>query len=48
MGKEYDLEQRTEQFARESRAFLKKLPKTICNEEDGRQLVKASGSVGAN
>ena len=27
---------------------MKKLPKTIANIEDGKQLVKASGSVGAN
>ena len=30
------------------RAFVKKLVKTIANIEDGKQLVKASGSVGAN
>lgn len=46
--RQYDLEERTELFARKVRAFVKKLPKTIANIEDGRQLVKASGSVGAN
>jgi four helix bundle protein len=30
------------------RAFIKKLPKTIENIEDGKQLIKASGSVDAN
>ena len=30
------------------RAFLKTLPKTDANREDGRQLIRASGSVGAN
>jgi four helix bundle protein len=30
------------------RAFVRTLKRTICNIEDGRQLVKASGSVGAN
>jgi four helix bundle protein len=30
------------------RAFVKKLKKSLSNLEDGRQLVKASGSVGAN
>jgi four helix bundle protein len=30
------------------RAFVKKLPKTIANIEDIKQLVKAFGSVGAN
>jgi four helix bundle protein len=28
--------------------FVKKLPKTTANIEDSRQLVNASGSVGAN
>jgi four helix bundle protein len=28
--------------------FVKKLPKTIPNIEHGRQLIRASGSVGAN
>jgi len=46
--KRYDLEDRTFEFARRVRAFVKKLPRTICNVEDGKQLVRASGSVGAN
>jgi four helix bundle protein len=44
----YDLEERTFQFAKDVRNFVKKLPKTIANIEDTRPLVKASGSVGAN
>ncbi len=44
----YDLEQRTELFAREVRAFIKALRPTLANMEDARQLVRASGSVGAN
>ncbi len=47
-NKKYDLEERTEVFARRVRAFVKKLPGGLGNQEDGRQLVKASGSVGAN
>jgi four helix bundle protein len=47
-SKRYDLEDRTLQFAKDVRAFVKKLPRTIANIEDGKQLVKASGSVGAN
>jgi len=47
-SKHYDLEERTLKFAKRVRAFVKKLKKTIANIEDGRQLVKASGSVGAN
>ena len=46
--KQYDLEDRTYNFAKRVRAFVKKLAKTIANIEDGKQLVKASGSVGAN
>ena len=46
--KKYDLEDRTLQFAKTIRTFCKKLTKTIANIEDIKQLVKASGSVGAN
>lgn len=44
----YDLEERTFQFAKRVRIWIKKLPKSIANDEDARQLIKASGSVGAN
>ena len=44
----YDLEERTFQFAKAVRLFVKTLPKTIANIEDGKQVVKSSGSVGAN
>ena len=47
-SKQYDLEDRTYEFARRVRAFVKKLPKAITNIEDIKQLVRASGSVGAN
>ena len=47
-SKRYDLEERTLQFAKDVRAFVKSLPRTIANEQDIRQLVRASGSVGAN
>ncbi|MEW6410772.1 MAG: four helix bundle protein [Nitrospirota bacterium] len=47
-SKQYDLEDRTLQFATNVRTFVRKLPKTIANIEDGRQVIKASGSVGAN
>src|SRR6476659_10221982 len=46
--KRYDLEDRTRAFAREVRLFIKSLPKNTANFEDGKQLVRASGSVGAN
>ena len=44
----YDLEERTFQFAKAVRLFAKTLPKTLANIEDSKQLIKASGSVGAN
>jgi len=47
-SKVYDLEDRTFAFAKRVRFFVKKLPKTIANVEDAKQLVRASGSVGAN
>jgi four helix bundle protein len=47
-SKQYDLEERTEEFARNVRKLVKALPKSIGNNEDGKQLVRASGSVGAN
>jgi four helix bundle protein len=46
--KQYDLEDRTFEFARDVRAFVKVLPKTLSNIEDGKQLIRSSGSVGAN
>ncbi|MEN2398187.1 four helix bundle protein [Flavobacterium sp. MC2016-06] len=48
MNKPYDLEERTLLFALECRHYLKTLPKTISNIEDGKQLIRSSGSVGAN
>ena len=45
---QYDLEDRTFDFAKEVRAFVKRIPKTLANLEDTKQVVRASGSVGAN
>ena len=47
-SKPYDLRDRTLRFARMVRSYVKNLPKTLSNIEDARQLIKASGSVGAN
>ena len=47
-GRPYDLEDRTFEFAKAVRAFVKKLPRTVCNLEDVKQVVRSSGSVGAN
>jgi four helix bundle protein len=46
--KPYDLGERTKRFAKRVRDYIKNIPKTLANIEDARQLVKASGSVGAN
>jgi four helix bundle protein len=46
--KRFDLEDRTFAFAKRSRVLIKELTKTIGNIEDARQLVRSSGSVGAN
>ena len=48
INKPYDLEERTFQFAKEVRLFIKTLEKTIANIEDVKQVVRSSGSVGAN
>lgn len=47
-NKPYDLEERTFQFAKAVRLFVKTLPKTIANLNDGKQVIRASGSIGAN
>ncbi|MCF6268147.1 MAG: four helix bundle protein [Melioribacteraceae bacterium] len=44
----YDLEERTFQFAKSVRMIIKTLPKTVANIEDGKQVVRSSGSTGAN
>jgi len=38
-SKQYDLEDRTLKFSKDVRSFVKKLPKTIGNIEDGKQLI---------
>jgi four helix bundle protein len=43
-----DLEQRTGEFAAAVRDFVRALPRTICNCEDVKQVVRSSGSVAAN
>ena len=46
--RQFDLEDRTLEFARRIRTFVKLLPRTVGNVEDVRQLIRSSGSVGAN
>ncbi|MDR9419701.1 four helix bundle protein [Gracilimonas sp.] len=47
-NKIFDLEMRTYLFAQDVRKFVRRVPKDVCNIEDVKQLVKSSGSVGAN
>jgi len=44
----YDLEERTYTFAKNVRMFVKSLAKSISNIEDSRQVIRSSGSIGAN
>ncbi len=46
--KQYDLEDRTQKFAKDIIAFIKSLPKTTVNVELVKQLLRSSTSVGAN
>ncbi|MGC9443765.1 MAG: four helix bundle protein [Candidatus Methanospirareceae archaeon] len=46
--KQYDLEERTLKFAKNVITFTKALPRTLANRELVKQLVRSSGSVGAN
>lgn len=47
-SKKYDLEDRTFKFAKKVRAFVKELNRCLGNTEDCKQLIRSSGSVGAN
>jgi len=47
-AKPRDLEDRTFLFAESVRGFVNRLPRTIGNTDDVRQLIRASGSVAAN
>lgn len=46
--KQYDLEERTFKFAKSVRSFVKDLAVTTAYIEDSKQLIRSSGSVGAN
>ena len=46
--KRYDLEERCLNFARRVNEYVNALPKSITNVENGRQLARSAGSVGAN
>ena len=44
----YDLEERTFLFAKNIRSALKNLKRNLYTEDDIKQLIRSSGSVGAN
>ncbi len=44
----YDLEDRTLRFAKDIRDFVKVISKKLSNIEDIKQLIRSSGSMGAN
>ncbi|HEX9665988.1 MAG TPA: four helix bundle protein [Thermodesulfobacteriota bacterium] len=46
--KKYDLEERTFRFAKQVIKFVNVLPRSISNIEIAKQVVRSSGSVGAN
>ncbi len=44
----FELDERTYLFAKDVRTFLRGVPRSIANLEDGKQLIRSSGSIGAN
>jgi four helix bundle protein len=44
----FDLEERTLNFAKRVRFFVRQLPRTLANIEDSKQVVRSSGSIAAN
>ncbi len=47
-SKPYDLEIRTFEFAKAVRGVIRVLPYNVQNVEDGKQIIRSSGPVGAN
>jgi len=48
VSQKYDLEDRTIAFAENVKLLVKKLPDNIPNKEYKQQMIRSSGSVGAN
>lgn len=46
--RKYDLEERTLEFAKQVRDYIKTVPKNVSNNVYARQLVRSSSSIGAN
>ena len=47
-SKTYDLEDRTLKFAKNVIEFVNTVPKTVANTEIIKQVIRSSGSIGAN
>lgn len=47
-NRKYDLEDRTFKFAKEVRELVKSMPKAFQFHDDVKQLIRSSGSIGAN
>ena len=47
-SKQYDLEERTLRFTKDVIKFINAIPRTLANNEIAKQVVRSSGSVGAN
>ncbi len=47
-GRPNDLQNRTFRFARDVRQFISALPRNLSTVADGSQVIRSSGSVGAN
>jgi four helix bundle protein len=47
-SKQYDLEERTLKFSKNIIEFASILPQTVANGETIKQIIRSSGSVGAN
>lgn len=47
-NKKFDLEERTMKFAKDVRIITQKIPNSIHNFEYKKQVIRSSGSVGAN
>ncbi len=47
-GKRFDLGERTFEFAQSIRAFCKSIKLNVINIDDVKQVIRSSGSVGAN
>jgi four helix bundle protein len=44
----YDLKIRSKQFAKDVRRWIKRVPKRITSVDDCKQVIRSSGSIGAN